>query len=201
MSLPFDELLVQARQGNADALLEIARQYEPQVRAVARVRLGAALRPYLDTIDLVQSVHRSLLMGLRQNKFEFTGPEQLIALALTIVRRKAARQWQRAQRQSRPECGHGAGGDAGSGANLPEVILALSDDTPEPTHTVANRDAVERLCRELPASDRQLLELSAMGYRTVEIADMLGQNADILRVKLSRLRAKLRASGVRDDWF
>src|SRR6188508_2597024 len=63
----FDEILARARTGDEDALTELARQYEPEVRAVARVRLGPALRPYLDTMDLVQSVHRSLMVGLRAN--------------------------------------------------------------------------------------------------------------------------------------
>ena len=64
------------------------RQYEPEVRIVARVLLGPALRPHLDSIDLVQSVHRSLLVGLRQNKLEIGGLEQLIGLVLTMLRRK-----------------------------------------------------------------------------------------------------------------
>ena len=46
-----------------------------------------------------------------------------------------------------------------------------------------------------------MLELSAQGYPTVEIARMLGQNADVLRVRLSRLRAKLRSGGVNADWL
>ena len=40
---------------------ELVAAYEPEVRLVARVRLGTALRPYLDSVDLVQSVHRSVL--------------------------------------------------------------------------------------------------------------------------------------------
>src|SRR5215207_8494949 len=97
----FDDLLARARLGDSAAMSALAKRYEPEVLAVARVRLGPALRPYLDTFDLVQSVHRSLIVGLRNNKFAFSGPEQLVALAVTIVRRKAARQWQRAQRQVR----------------------------------------------------------------------------------------------------
>lgn len=187
----FDDLLARARQGNESALAELARRYEPEVRAVARVRLGPALRPYLDTIDLVQSVHRSLLHGLRQNKFVFAGPDQLVALALTIVRRKVARAWQRAQRQQRP--GPGPGGGESS---LPDLLLTMADDAPDPTRTAESRDAVDRLCRDLEPFDRRLLELSAQGYRTVEIAARLGLNADVLRVRMSRLRAKLRTAGV-----
>src|SRR5688572_12807585 len=97
----FAALLGRARQGDEAALAELAAKYEPEVRIDARVQLGQALRPYLDSMDLVQSVHRSLLVGLRQNKFEFASPENLIGLALTMVRRKVARHWRKLRRQHR----------------------------------------------------------------------------------------------------
>src|SRR5689334_16793890 len=84
----FAALLARARRGDREALEQLARQYEPKLRLVARVLLGPALRPYLDSLDLVQSVHKSLLVGLRQDKFAINTPENLLALALTLVRRK-----------------------------------------------------------------------------------------------------------------
>jgi len=189
----FDEILARARTGDEAALTDLARQYEPEVRAVARVRLGPALRPYLDTMDLVQSVHRSLLVGLRANKFAFNGPDQLIALAVTIVRRKAARHWQRAQRQQRM-------GPSSDDAPLPDMLLNLTSTEQDPAQTAETSDAVNRVVNLLDGLDRKLLELSLQGYKTVEIAEMLNQNADVLRVRLSRLRAKLRSIGVTDSW-
>src|SRR5688500_16131017 len=106
MSEPQDEyavLVEQARAGDPGALDRLTRQYEKELRLFARVQLGLALRPYLDTLDLVQSVHRSLMMGLRQNKFDVSRPQDLLALALTMVRRKVARHWRRMQRQKRLE--------------------------------------------------------------------------------------------------
>jgi hypothetical protein len=61
----FDLLLAAARSGDGTAMQRLIQQYEPELRIVARNRLGPALRPHLDTIDLVQSVHRSLMIGLR----------------------------------------------------------------------------------------------------------------------------------------
>src|SRR5262245_25926969 len=88
-------LLARARSGDGAARDELARPYEPKLRLVARVLLGPALRPYLDSVDLVQSVHKSLLVGLRDQKFAFNSPDDLLALAVTMVRRKVARQWRR----------------------------------------------------------------------------------------------------------
>src|SRR3989442_15562916 len=97
----FAALLIAGRRGDQTAALRLCQQYESKVRIVARVLLGPALRPYLDSIDLIQSVHRSLLLGLRQDKFDISSPDKLIALATTLVRRKVARQWRHLRRQQR----------------------------------------------------------------------------------------------------
>src|SRR4051794_34433884 len=115
----FAALLERGRRGDAAALETLSRQYEPKVRLVARVLLGPALRPYLDSLDLVQSVHHSLLLGLRQDKFAIGSPENLVALALTLLRRKVARKWRTLQRQQRLDGGP-AGGD------LAELLTSLS---------------------------------------------------------------------------
>src|SRR5437870_1176633 len=117
----FAALLLRARGGDQSALTHLAAQYEPEVRIVARVLLGRSLRPYLDSLDLVQSVHKSLLLGLRNDKFDISSPEKLVALALTIVRRKVARHWRHLQRQQRldPECA-----DRGE---ISPVLTAVSD--------------------------------------------------------------------------
>jgi RNA polymerase sigma factor (sigma-70 family) len=186
----FLDLIDRARQGDQQALGDLVRRYEPEVRMVARLRLGSALRPHLDSIDLVQSVHHSLMVGLRQNRFDITTPQQLVALALTIVRRKAARAWQRLKRQQRLSgCGEGEG-------TLAHTLLDLASPEQDPAAAASYRDTVEEVCRGLDVVEKQLLEMHLEGYRTVEIAEQLNLNADVLRVKLSRLRARLRSRGI-----
>jgi RNA polymerase sigma-70 factor (ECF subfamily) len=186
-------MLAKAREGDRSAFAYLAAQYEPELRLVARLRLGPGLRPYLETMDLVQSVHRSLLVGLRQYKFDVSTPEKLIALALTLVRRKAARRWRREQRQQRL-----SGGFSDSDA-LVQMLTGIASPQPTPADTVAFRDTVAHVCRRLNDLERQMLELQLQGYRTVEIAERLGQDPDVLRVRLSRLRQRLRAEGVLSD--
>ncbi len=41
------------------------------------------------------------MMGLRNEKFNVSTPEELVALTITMVRRKIARVWRRMQRQQR----------------------------------------------------------------------------------------------------
>jgi RNA polymerase sigma factor (sigma-70 family) len=191
----FAALLTRARAGDREALAQLACQYESKVRLVARVLLGPALRPYLDSLDLVQSVHRSLLLGLRQDKFDISTPENLMALALTLVRRKAARQWRHVRRQRRLDCGsHETGA-------LADVLTSLSSTKEDPLRAAQFNDQVEHLCATLNEVERRLLELRMEGYSPAEVADELGLSAVATRVRLTRLRQRLRSSGVMDDWL
>jgi RNA polymerase sigma-70 factor (ECF subfamily) len=192
---PFAALLARARQGDEEAIDELCRQYEPRLRVVARVLLGPALRPLLDSMDLVQSVHRSLLIGIREEKLDISTPENLVALALTLLRRKVARHWRRAQRQRRLE--------AGSSAMdlLPAMLAELTTPEAGPAEAAQYRDQVEQLCRQLDATEQQVLALRLDGHTTAEIAEQLGLNHVTLRVRLTRLRERLRTSGVLNDWL
>jgi RNA polymerase sigma-70 factor (ECF subfamily) len=191
----FATLLAQARRGDPTALAELVRQYEPKVRLVARVLLGPSLRPYLDSMDLVQSVHRSLMLGLRQEKFDIASPEQLQALALTLVRRKVARHWRRLQRQQRLSRG------ASESGNLPRLLTDLSSPDDDPARAAQFRDQVAHLCASLNEAERRILHLRVQGYSTDEIAQDLGLHAIALRVRMTRLRQRLQDNGGLTDWL
>jgi RNA polymerase sigma-70 factor (ECF subfamily) len=187
----FAALLGRARRGDRAALGELAQRYEPRLRIVARVLLGPALRPYLDSVDLVQSVHRSLMVGLRDDRFDLSTPDNLVALAMTMVRRKVARHWRRLRRQRRLD-----GGD-----DLPSLLTSLSSPQPDPARAAQFADAVRHLCASLDESERRMLELRLQGYSTAEIAAEMGVSDAAVRVRLTRLRQRLRAAGVLDDWL
>jgi RNA polymerase sigma-70 factor (ECF subfamily) len=175
----FSTLLERARAGDPGAMEKLVEEYKPQVERVAHRLLGPALRAALDSTDLVQSVHRSLLLGLKRNKFTFAGPQDLIALAVTMVKRKVARKWARLQRENE---------------YLRLRALLLSRVKPEKAAEVAEK--VQDLLETLEDSDRLILQLYLEGYSTMEAADVLGLNPNSLRVRRSRLFRKFGDSGV-----
>lgn len=185
----FEQLMSRAKQGDEWAMAELVKQYEPEVRMVASVRLGEYLRPHLDSVDLVQSVHKSLMLGLRRNQFDISSPEKLIALALTMVRRKVAKKWRKVRRQQRLE-------STDSSSNLPELLTSLVSSDADPATMAAQRAEIDDIFSKLSERERQLIELRMDGYSTVEVARELGLDADVLRVNLSRLRKRLREAGV-----
>jgi RNA polymerase sigma factor (sigma-70 family) len=191
----FSTLLTRARNGDRAALDLLAREYEPKLRLVARVALGPALRPYLDSVDLVQSVHRSLMVGLRNHKFQLETPENLLALAATMVRRKAARHWRRLQRQQR------LSGGGSSSSQMAPLLGNLTPGTEDPARAAQAREQVQQLCDSLSDPEQRLIELRLQGYTPAECAAQLGLSAVAFRVRLTRLRQRLRAAGVLDDWL
>jgi RNA polymerase sigma-70 factor (ECF subfamily) len=191
----FSALLTRARTGDTEALGVLVRTYESEVRIVARVLLGPALRPHLDSLDLIQSVHRSLMAGLRQEKFDISTPENLVALALTMVRRKVARKWRQVQRQERLSRGP-AGAD-----ELVATLTNLTSREGDPAGAAEINDALRRVCNDLTPADRQLMELRLAGCTTAEAARELGADPDVLRAHLSRLRQHLRTAGILSEWI
>jgi RNA polymerase sigma-70 factor (ECF subfamily) len=178
----FAAVLARARQGDREAMARIIAEYEPQVRMVARRRMGPALRAMFESADLVQSVHRSLLLSLRRNKFTFDGPEELIALAVTMVKRKAAKKWERRQREQEI-------------LQLRARMLEKAD--PERVAELAGK--LQDILESLSSDDCKLLKLYLEGRSGVEAARILECDPDSLRVRRHRLFRKLRATGLQLD--
>lgn len=192
-STDFDLLLQAVRCGDEIAMQRLVSQYEPELRIVARNRLGKALRPHLDTIDLVQSVHRSLLIGLRGNRFDISSPEKLIGLAVTIVRRKAAKHWRHLKRQQRLS-EHDDSRD-----DFVETMLSLRSPQNEALSELAAQEILAQWLTSLDPVEKQLITLRLDGHSTAEVAKTLDLDPDVLRVKLSRLRKRLRERGLMDE--
>jgi RNA polymerase sigma-70 factor (ECF subfamily) len=191
----FAVLLARVRQGDTAALTELLQLYESDVWIAARVRLGPALRPYLDMADVVQSVHRSLISGLQKQKFELSSPETLVGLAVRMVQRKIARHWRRLKRQTRSDSGAPAGSDPR------QALLCLCTSEDDPGSAVPSAEAVDHFLQGLDDIDRRLLELRMDGYSTTEAARQLGVGAGCLRVRLGRLRKRLLDRGLLNDWL
>lgn len=183
MHSSFDVLWEKVLRGDEEALANLVEEYGDPIRRAARRLLGRSMRPYLDTVDIMQIVQQNLLVGVRENRFEISEPAQLIALAITLVRRSVARQWRSIKKAPKEE--------------LPDPN-ATASTAEDPAKTVALSEAFQKLVATLDEVDRQLLEFRLMGYRTSQIARMTDADPAVLRVRLSRLRKRLRASELFD---
>jgi RNA polymerase sigma-70 factor (ECF subfamily) len=191
----FIELLQRVRQGDPEAIATLAQEYEHKVRLAARALLGPDLRRQLDSVDIAQSVHLTLLAGLREDRFKPAGPAALVALALTLVRRKIARRWRRAccDRRFRSAV-----------AELdPRAVAAcasLCQSPVDPQRAVSFQEEMQHFWRSLNITERCLMELRIQGYETAEISAELGLAPNVVRVLLSRVRRRLHQQGIFSDW-
>jgi RNA polymerase sigma-70 factor (ECF subfamily) len=187
------DLTAKVRDGDEAALAELLTRYEGRLRTTARVLLGPLLRPHLDSVDLVQSVQRILLPALREGKYDLSDTEQLIALAVTLIRRKVARQWRHLRREHRLQT------LARMDGILPKDI-ATPSPAPDPARTAELKDDLGHLFNLLKDDERRLIELRLQGFGTPKIAARLGYDAHVLHARLSRLRQRLRDLGYQ-EWF
>ena len=189
------ELLARFQGGDENSLAELLQDFESEIRRVARLRLGPLLRPHLDSLDMVQSVCVTLIEGFRRDQFTVTEPEQLVALAAGIIRRKIARTWRRLRTQIAAQAK-----STGPGGNLSQADETRIE-AEDPAAEIQRQHDLEALLRQVEPEDRQLLELRLVGFSTAEAARRIGANADVLRVRLSRLRKRLEARGITPQGF
>jgi RNA polymerase sigma-70 factor (ECF subfamily) len=145
----------------------------------------------MDSMDVVQSVHRSLLVGLRRDRYQISSPQQLIGLAAVMVQRKIARQWRKIKRLP-----ISAAPDSADGSTACDVI---ESDEPAPPESALADDLLERFLQQLDELDRQLVHLKLAGHSSVETAEVLGRDPAFIRMRWSRLRKLLRDRGFTDD--
>jgi RNA polymerase sigma factor (sigma-70 family) len=134
------------------------------------------------------------MLGLREDKFDISTPKNLVALAMTLVQRKVARHWRHLQRQYRIESNSSSG-------DLVEKLSSLSRSPDDPAQTAEFHDQVRHVCAQLDPSERRVVEMRIEGHTIAEVARSIGMEPHLLRVRLSRLRERLRKSGVLTEWL
>ena len=188
----FANLLARVRGGDDLAAAELVSRYERVVLRSVRSRLSKNLRGAMDSMDVMQSVHRSLLTGLRNERFQFASPQQLIGLAVVMVQRKVARHWRKLKRFP---AAHSNPADASAATPLEEIA---GDDSAPPDTASAN-DLLQRFLVQLDALDRQLVLLKLEGHSSAQSAAILKREPAFIRMRWSRLRQALREGGHFDE--
>jgi RNA polymerase sigma-70 factor (ECF subfamily) len=174
----FAQLLLQVRDGDQQAAAELLRVYEPYIRRVVRMRLtDSRLRRQFDSIDFCQSVLGDFFVRFALGQFDLQAPGQLISLLAKMARNKVidhARRQQAARRDVRRL-------EAGE---LDDGALAGTD--PTPSRVASGKELLDMVRARLTEKDRYLAGERATGRTWQELADELGENADALRMRLSR---------------
>jgi DNA-directed RNA polymerase specialized sigma24 family protein len=175
----FADLLARARRGEREALESIHKRLEDRLRKAAHRRLGNVLRPYVDSMDIVQSAQKSLLVCLREGKYDIPDEEKLTALAMRILQRKVARKWRKMRQdlQLRDEI---AGGEK-----------ACTETPGGEAQAVENEDVIHLLKKYMNPTERKLVDLLLQGHTITSAAELLGLKPAYARVLYGRMKVRL----------
>jgi RNA polymerase sigma factor (sigma-70 family) len=180
----FGQLVQRVKTGDDSAMTDLMEEYSEPLRRTAAQLIGKALRSQLDSADLVQSVQIILWLGLRTGKFSVATPDNLLALARTLLRRKVARYWRTVK----------APVTTISDVSLidtvvDQAIFPLRHES-NPQESSEFDDLVEHFLEHLGDLDRRLVKLRFQGFSTAAAARQLKLDPGFLRVRLGRLRKR-----------
>lgn len=85
----FEVLISQLQQGDSAAATEIVTLFEPEIRRFIRFRLtDPQIRRFIDSLDISQSVFARFFVEMERGRFDFSSPEKLQNLLLSMARNK-----------------------------------------------------------------------------------------------------------------
>lgn len=157
--------------GDAAAVEQAFRAYEPYLRMVVRRQLTPRLRAKFDSVDIVQSVWADVLRGFRQSHGHFTDPAQLRAFLVKATRNRflnRVRRHKTALEREQPLA-------ATPGGELPPARQ------PRPSELAQAKELWERLLALCPPAHRELLRLKQQGFPLAEVAARTGLHEGSVR--------------------
>ncbi|MFC1792624.1 sigma-70 family RNA polymerase sigma factor [Planctomycetota bacterium] len=182
------ELVILAKGGDDSALEQLCRVYGERVRRIIRLRMGADIRPRLDSIDLVQDALVSALGGLKdftyKNEGDFlrwltkiTQNELRDNLDKIYTDKRDIRKEVRLENFGATTSGGFAGNPGPIAVTTPSMIMSQKEDL----------DKLEKAIDQLKPDYREVIVLAKIdGLTYKQIADKLGKSIDSVGHLLSR---------------
>jgi DNA-directed RNA polymerase specialized sigma24 family protein len=179
----FHDLILKVRAGDQDAATTLVFQFEPFILRVVRMRMRNRgdfdrLRHDVGSIDVCQSVFKSLFARLKDGRFDLNQPQDMEKLLSSMIRFKIANKARRLSVIWR-DVFQGEDGDP-------------VDPGPGPEKAVEDQDLAEAVVRLFSLDELELVNRRLDDQSWPEIAAALGGNADALRKKLERAFERIR---------
>jgi RNA polymerase sigma-70 factor (ECF subfamily) len=157
--------------GDADAVEKLFLAYEPQLRTLVRRQLPQSYRAKFDSSDVMQSVWTSVLQGLREESWRFTGEAHLRAFLV----RMALFRFIDLCRHHRNSLGR----ERPLGVLDATRVRAAPND--QPSEIMQAHELLDRLLEICPPAHHELVRLRALGYPLAEIAARTGFHESSIR--------------------
>ncbi|AMV24234.1 RNA polymerase sigma factor [Gemmata sp. SH-PL17] len=171
-------LINRIRAGDEDAIGELIRDHEPLVLAAIRFALepGNALRPFITTNDILQSVHVRLVREARKAPVADSDPpprepiDNGVGWLITVATRLVIDRSRRLPKKSgEPDA---TGGPEPAGPKmvpLGDLAAILTDPNPGPEERVDDRDMLHLILEQLSPEERAVADARMAGKDWKEI--------------------------------
>jgi len=182
------ELVTLAKGGDEPALGRLCSVYGERIRRIIRLRMGAEIRPRLDSMDLVQDALISALGGLKDFTYKNEGDflRWLVRITQNQLRdnldkiytdKRDIRKEVRLENYGPTTDGGFIGNPAPIQVTTPSVIMSKKEDL----------DKLEQAIDKLKPDYKEVIVLAKIdGLSYKEIADKLGKTIDSVAHLLSR---------------
>ena len=182
----FREVMTGLRAGDTAAAKALFNRFASQLIQVARVRLGARLRPKVDPEDVVQSVFRSFFVRQADGQYVLQNWDSLWGLLIRMTLRKCDRWTERFSAARRDVAAEVSAADGGSDRLWEKMAPDASA-----ADAAALAELVESLLDKLEGVDREMLALRLEGHSIPEISVLVRRSERSVDRVLSRVRKHL----------
>jgi RNA polymerase sigma factor (sigma-70 family) len=188
------DLIARYKDGSETAATTLFDRYCEQLMKLAERRIGHKMTSRVDPEDVVQSAFRTFFGRVKADKFTFAAQDDLFKLLVRITVHKTLRQiaFHRAAKRNPAQ-------EAGHSDSAYEMLLQAMAAGPTPEAEVALIDEFETFLKQLPESDRSILELRLQGYSTEEIAEKIGSYDRKVRRVLERVKELAESLNAKPD--
>jgi DNA-directed RNA polymerase specialized sigma24 family protein len=182
------ELINRVHAGDQEAASELVRVFEPHMLRIVRTQMREradyeVLRRDVSAADICQSVFMSLIVRLRQGRFELNSPEDLKKLLNAMTRLKIAAKARRRSVKWRDILGDDA----------PQKAM---DPCAGPEKLVDDKDLYEVILKLFSLEELQILNGRLDGETWHQIAAAMGGTPDARRRQLERAIERARDNPV-----
>ncbi len=180
----FADLMKSTRSGDQDAAMKLVREYEPEIRRAARLRLtDPKLRRIIDSVDICQSVFGRFFRSATDGSFDLERPEQLLVLLTTMTRNRIIDEHRKQTAAKRA-----GGGDMIDTTDVSQLVA----DTPGPRTAAAAKEMLSEIRSRLSIDELEIADRRNTGQSWDEIAQDLGDTPESLRKRLERALKRVR---------
>jgi RNA polymerase sigma factor (sigma-70 family) len=183
------DLIDKVKAGDENAIRDLIREFEDDVRTIVRVRLPQSLRSQFDSMDFVQAVWQSVLTRDGQGLGEFANAKHLRGYLAGVARNKVFEEHRRRTRTQkyslkREEPLYVRRGDR----DLPRDVAGHD---PTPSQDAQAEDRFAQLVEGRSPQEAEVVELRRRGLTFDEIAEQTGLSERTVRRIIEAIRQRM----------